>query len=86
MKNDLKLEILEKLSSLITAGFGLVAALAWNEAIKEFISLILPQPSMLWGKIIYALIITVLVVVITINMGKMINRLKESLEVKKNNE
>lgn len=30
-----KREILEKLAALITAAFGLVAALAWNEAIQE---------------------------------------------------
>ena len=58
MDKKLRLEILEKLSSLITAGFGLVAALAWNEAIKEVIALILPQPSMVWGKVVYALIET----------------------------
>lgn len=86
MKNDLKLEILEKLSSLIAAGFGLVAALAWNDAIKEIIAIIMPQPSMIWGKVIYALIVTVLVVIVTVNLGKVISRLKKEIEGKKNNE
>jgi hypothetical protein len=31
----MKIEVLEKLSELITAAFGLVAALAWNEAIRS---------------------------------------------------
>lgn len=86
MNKNLKLEILEQLSSLITAGFGLVAALAWNDAIKELISVILPQPSMLWGKIIYALIITALVVMVTINLGKIVNHLKEDIVLKKKDE
>lgn len=86
MKNDLKLEILEKLSSLIAAGFGLVAALAWNDAIKEVIAIVMPQPSMVWGKVIYALIVTILVVIITVNLGKVISRLKKEIEDKKNNE
>ncbi len=30
----LKVEVLEKIAALITVAFGLVAALAWNEAIK----------------------------------------------------
>jgi uncharacterized membrane protein (DUF106 family) len=30
----LKQEILDKIAALITAAFGLVAALAWNDAIK----------------------------------------------------
>ncbi|MBS4033271.1 MAG: hypothetical protein KGZ85_02290 [Ignavibacterium sp.] len=86
MNNKLKLEILEKLASLVTAAFGLVAALAWNDAIEEVISIILPQPSMLWGKIIYAFIVTILVVIITINLGRIINRLKESIKPTKKDE
>ena len=86
MDKNLKLEILEKLASLITAGFGLVAALAWNEAIKELISVILPQPSMLLGKIIYASIVTILVVFITIKLGRVINKIKEVTEKNKKNE
>jgi Family of unknown function (DUF5654) len=30
-------EVIEKIAALITAAFGLVAALAWNEAIQEFL-------------------------------------------------
>jgi hypothetical protein len=30
----MKKEVIEKLAALITAAFGLVAALAWNDAIK----------------------------------------------------
>ena len=30
----LKQEILDKIAALVTAAFGLVAALAWNDAIK----------------------------------------------------
>lgn len=85
MKTDLKLEILEKLSSLITAGFGLVAALAWNDAIKEFFDIILPQPSIFLGRIIYALVVTILVVIITVNIGRIINRLKIDMQSKEKN-
>ena len=31
----MKRDVLEKLSELMTAAFGLVAALAWNDAIKS---------------------------------------------------
>ncbi|MCX7778793.1 MAG: DUF5654 family protein [Patescibacteria group bacterium] len=78
-KKSLKLEILEKISSLVTAGFGLVAALAWNEAIKEFFTVLFPQPSMIWGKFAYALLITVLVVIITVKLGDLIGRIKEKI-------
>jgi hypothetical protein len=33
-KSSLKKEILDKFAALVTAAFGLVAALAWNDAIK----------------------------------------------------
>jgi Family of unknown function (DUF5654) len=29
-------EVIEKIAALITAAFGLIAALAWNEAITEY--------------------------------------------------
>ncbi|MDD2647085.1 MAG: DUF5654 family protein [Patescibacteria group bacterium] len=75
-KKSLKLEILEKLSSLITAGFGLVAALAWNEAILALFSTIFPKQNALWGKLIYAIIVTMIVVVITIKIGNLIAKIK----------
>lgn len=54
---------------LTTAGFGLVAALAWNDAVKTFIEeYIKPytaQGSVLTSQIIYALIVTLLAVLVT---------------------
>lgn len=84
MNKKLKLEVLEKLTALITSGFGLVAALAWNDAIKELINTILPQPSLLWGKLIYAIIVTVLVVFFTVNLGRIVNKLKTGLSEEEN--
>ncbi len=31
----MKIEVIDKLATLITAAFGLVAAFAWNSAIQE---------------------------------------------------
>ena len=75
-QKSLRLEILEKISQLVTAGFGLVAALAWNEAIQSLFRLLFPQQSEIWAKFGYALIITVLVVIITLKLGDLINKLK----------
>ena len=86
-QKSLKLEILEKLSSLITAGFGLVAALAWNEVIQDFFATIFPKPNMLLGKFIYAVIITLIIVIVTVKLGNIISKLKEAIsEEKKENE
>lgn len=64
-KNSLKNEVRTKLLGYITAGFGLVASLAWNEAIKEAITVVFPQDqNSLIAKFIYATIVTVIVVVV----------------------
>jgi len=36
MKNDIRKQIREKIAALLTAAFGLVAALAWNGASGPF--------------------------------------------------
>lgn len=35
---EFKLEVLKTMGTLITTAFGLIAALAWNEAIKALIT------------------------------------------------
>lgn len=62
----LEKEYFARASQYILAAFGLVAGLAWNDAIKALIDYLFPQDkSTLWAKFIYAVIITALVVVLT---------------------
>ena len=67
----MKSEVIEKLAALITAAFGLVAALAWNDAIK---SLFAEGGSLYFlaagGPWIYAVLVTILAVFATIWIGK----------------
>ena len=80
-KKSLKIEILEKVASLATAGFGLVAALAWNDAIKAVFAKFFPQPGdNLFALIAYALLITIIVVIITIQLGRAVNLAKKQLK------
>ncbi|MFA5413405.1 MAG: DUF5654 family protein [Patescibacteria group bacterium] len=78
-KTSLKLEVVEKISSLATASLGLIAALAWNEAILEVFKKIFGEQGTLVAKILYAVIVTVLVVCITIKFGQVVNKLKEKV-------
>jgi hypothetical protein len=78
-KMSLKLEIIEKISVLATASLGLVAALAWNEAILELFKRIFGEQSTLVAKLLYAMIVTILVVYITIKLGHVVNKLKERI-------
>lgn len=63
-------EIREKTITLILGGFGLVAALAWNEAIKSLFEILLKRNDQLIGKFIYAIIITLIVVIVSIQLNK----------------
>ena len=73
--------ILKQMLTLAASGFGLVAALAWNSVIQEFVTTkikpYLPQGSGLISLVIYAVIVTVLAVVITYQLAKLIDRLEE---------
>ena len=67
----MKQEVIDKLETLITAAFGLVAALAWNNAIQSLFS----EGGALsflakGGPWIYAIIVTLLAVYITIWIGR----------------
>ncbi len=76
-QSDKKLheELIKQLLTLSTSGFGLVAALAWNEAIqsfvKEYIDRYLKTGTGVISRFIYALIITVLAVLITYQLSKL---------------
>lgn len=59
--------------TLVTSGFGLVAALAWNEVIKEVVEIYIKP---LFGKfsglislLIYAIVITLMAVLVTYNIA-----------------
>ena len=69
-------DVTEKLSALITAAFGLVAALAWNGAIQEIFKNLFGAQDTIIAMIIYAVIVTVIAVIITIWMGKIAGRKK----------
>jgi len=80
-KSKLKKEVREfqkefatQLLTLVTSGFGLVAALAWNEVIKEvitkYIQPIFGSSSGLVSLLIYALAVTFLAVLVTYQLSK----------------
>jgi hypothetical protein len=52
--------------SLASAAFGVVAALAWNAFITEAVKQVLPGSSGLMGLLIYAIVVTVLAVVVIV--------------------
>jgi hypothetical protein len=79
-RTSLKLAILKQMLTLATSGFGLVAALAWNSTIQEFVTSyikpFLPQGSGLVSLLIYAILVTIIAVLVTINLSKLIEKLE----------
>lgn len=60
----------EKMVTLILGGFGLVAALAWNEAIKSLFDTLFKKTGTLVGKFAYATLITAIVVIVSLRLKK----------------
>ena len=63
-------QVISKTAELLNAAFALVAALAWNEAVKALIDKFFPSGSGVYSKFAYALIVTVIVVIITTRLAK----------------
>jgi len=67
----MKGQVIEKLAALITAAFGLVAALAWNDTIKAIFAAVFGESSSLGAMVIYAIVVTVIAVFATIKIGQL---------------
>lgn len=66
----MKSEIIEKIASLVTAAFGLVAALAWNGAIQAIFKQVFGTAEGIVPMLTYAVIVTVIAVIVTVQVGK----------------
>ena len=66
-------EVKEKTISFIIAAFGIVAGLAWNEAIKLLIEIVFPETqNTLIAKFSYAIIVTLILVIITMSISRIL--------------
>lgn len=83
------IEIFRQMLTLATAGFGLVAALAWNSLIQtfveEYVKVWLPAGGQITTQLLYAVIVTLLAVTVTYQLSKVINKLEAKEEKKEEN-
>ena len=70
---------METFAALITAAFGLVAALAWNEAIKQAVAAVFGTEDDLVGLTVYAIIVTVLAVIMTLLIARSLSKAKAAM-------
>lgn len=68
-------EVRERVVGYLTAALGLVAGLAWNDAISALIALWFPiERNSILAKFIYAGVVTVVVVLITTYVVRLLRR------------
>ena len=77
----LHLAVVKQMIALSTSGFGLVAALAWNNVIQEFVNNYIKKyldvGSGIISLLIYAILITILAVTVTYQLGKLSDKLEK---------
>jgi len=72
----LKQEILDKIAALVTAAFGLVAALAWNDAIKAIFKEVFGTADAIGPMLVYAIMVTIIAVILTIIVARAASKAK----------
>lgn len=72
----LKSEVVDKIAALITAAFGLVAALAWNGAIQAIFAEVFGEAGNIAAMLGYAILVTLIAVVATIWIGRVAENAK----------
>ncbi len=72
-KSQLRAAVRKQTVTFMTAGFSLVAGLAWNDAIQSMIQWFWPvgQGGTILAKFVYAVIITCVIVVVTVQLQKL---------------
>lgn len=76
-----QLAVVQQMLKLATSGFGLVAALAWNELIKtainDYVRTRISVGSGIISLALYAILVTILAVFVTLQLSKLAERLEK---------
>jgi hypothetical protein len=71
-QSNIRKEIRSRTIGYIVGAFGLVAGLAWNEAIRQLIDVLFPlSKNSVWAKFVYAIIITAVVVWVSVYLVRL---------------
>ncbi len=77
IKKELKTSMFTQTITLVTAAFGIVAALAWNEAVKAWLDRFIKAGQGAYALTYYALIVTIISVIITVILGYVKQRVEK---------
>lgn len=76
---DIKTEFIGRIVLIVIAGLGLISVLAWDDAIKDLYRSIVSDADSLSGKFGYAVLITLIGVVISIILGRIFIKRKTEI-------
>lgn len=78
--SDVGKTVITTIITLVTTAFGLVAGLAWNDAIQKLIESVMGPGDALTGLFTYAVIVTIIAVVVTIILARIAAKMGVELE------
>src|SRR5258708_23288876 len=67
--------VIQSMITLASAALGLVCALAWNDAIKSVMRVLLGDDKSIPGQFTYAVLATLLAVIVLLILGKMAGKI-----------
>ena len=80
MASEISKMIKETMLTLITTAFAFVAGLAWNEAIQKLIEEFYTAGGAVTGLLIYAVIVTIVAVVVTVLLARIAGKMGINLD------
>ena len=72
--------VIKTIITLVTTAFCLVAGLAWNDAIQKLIESVMGAGDALTGLFIYAVVVTIIAVVVTILLARVAAKMGVELD------
>jgi hypothetical protein len=78
MATSIRIQVLETIAALMTAAFGLLAALAWNGAISWAVHQYLNASEGI-GLFTYAILVTILAVIMTLLIARVLGKAKAAV-------
>ena len=72
--------VIKTIITLVTTAFGLVAGLAWNDAIQKLIESIIGSGDAIPSLFIYAIVVTIVAVVITVLVARIAGKMGVEVE------
>ncbi|MDH4358664.1 MAG: DUF5654 family protein [Candidatus Berkelbacteria bacterium] len=82
LARELKAETTKTFATLLTSAFGLIAAFAWNDFVRGTINRYIAPGQGLKSQLLYAILVTLLAIVVSFQLGKLAARYKADDESK----